>query len=97
MTIRITPENVTDYPKGTKVEFFHGAYYPRVEGTVVGFKIVPESKWFEEYAELIAEYTDVETNEVVSTGVRMFMDVGIGVYLLEVAEKKINKKSPWAS
>jgi hypothetical protein len=96
MDIHITHENVSDYPVGTTVEFFFGAYYPKPEGVITGFVVVPETQWHDEQVMLTAEYFDHESHEVVPTVVSMFTDVGIGVYLIEVAEQKVNTKSPWS-
>tara|TARA_R110000851_G_scaffold47001_1_gene114327 strand:+ start:81 stop:377 length:297 start_codon:yes stop_codon:yes gene_type:complete len=95
MDTLITNENVSDYPVGTTVEFFFGAYFPRPEGVITGFVVVPKTEWNDEQVKLTAEYVDWQTDEVVPTTVSMFSETGIGVYLLEVAEQKVNKKSPW--
>lgn len=95
--MKITPENVFDFPKGTKVEFHFGAYYPPVDGTVVGFEILPKTKWFPCEAQLYVEYIDLEDNEIVRTTVREFSDIGIGVRLIEVAKpEQKNIKSKWS-
>lgn len=80
--INITMENYTDYPKGTEVEFFFGAYYPRIKGIVTGYDIYPATNWQPAGIMLNAEYVCVETDEIIKTNVARFTDTGIGVYLL---------------
>jgi hypothetical protein len=96
MQTKITPENVTDYPVGTTVEFHVGAYYPTYEGTVIGSEVLEATKWMDRSARLIVEYQDLETDEITTTVVCEFTNLGIGVYLLEVAEAP-KTKSPWAA
>jgi hypothetical protein len=96
MDIRITHENVSDYPVGTTVEFFFGANHPRVEAVITGFEVRPKSEYQDEQVMLTAEYFNHEAHEVVPMTVSMFTDAGVGVYLIEVAEQKVNKNSPWA-
>lgn len=91
----ITIENFADYPKGTKLEFHFGAYYPTVEGIVTGYEVLPATKWFPSQVRLLAEYNDINTDEVVQTTVTQLTDKGIGVYLLEPAAQTENVKSPW--
>lgn len=95
---RITPENVTDYPVDSELEFRFGAYYPSAYGRVTGYEILPATKWNPEpTAHLLAEYIDPEDEEVVEATVSMISTVGIGVYVLSLAEKKEpNPNSPWA-
>lgn len=96
-TTNITFENYNEYPKGTLVEFFFGAYYPPVEGMVTGYEIVAATKWFPALVRLKAEYIDIETEQLVETTITQLNDVGVGVYLLETATPIENKKvSKWA-
>jgi len=96
---KITPENVTDYPVDSELEFRFGAYYPSAYGRVTGHRIYSPTKWNPSpSAELLAEYINPEDDEVVETTVSMFSTVGIGVYLISAAEKPETKsKSPWAT
>lgn len=95
-TTEITIDNFNQYPVGTAVEFNFGAYYPTREGVVTGYKIISASKWFDASVCLVAEYNDLDTDEVVETTITRFVDKGIGTYLIEVAENTKQKgTSPW--
>jgi hypothetical protein len=93
--MKITPENVFDFPKGTKVEFYFGAYYPTVEGVVTGFEILPATKHFPCQAHLVAEYIDIEDDKIVKITIGEFSDTGIGTRLIEMADKQ-NIQSKWS-
>lgn len=82
--VKITEENVADYPAGTAVEFFWGAMYPKEEGIVTGFEI---TKWG---AHLVAKTNSGDIHTIAG-----FSSVGIGTYLVKVPETKVNKASPW--
>jgi hypothetical protein len=99
--IKITPENMNDFPAGTIVLLRAGAYYPEVEGVVVGAELLPATKWFPASARLIVEMSGEDgTHKMIVT--QLFPDakkVGpIGTYLVKLAEKVAPKKvSPWAA
>jgi hypothetical protein len=93
----ITPENVTDFPVGSELEFIFGAYYAPAYGKVTGYEIVPATNLFPASAYLYAEYVNPETDELEQTSIKVLSTVGIGVRLISLAEKpKQNKKSPWS-
>ena len=99
--IKITPENMNDFPAGTVVLLRSGAYFPEVEGVVVSHEIVPASKFFPASARLIVEMTDEEEGTQKHFVTQLFsadMKIGpIGTYLVKLAEKVAPKKvSPWA-
>lgn len=95
--MKIDFTNFEQFPKGTKVEFNFGAYYPTCEGEVTGYEIVPATKYFPADVRLTAEYFCHETEAVVSTTITRFTDIGIGTYLIEVPETiPETKKSPWS-
>lgn len=96
--IKITPENMTDFPVGTVVLSRCGAYYPDEEGVVIGHDVLPATKFFPVSANLVVQKGDGSTQYV-----SQMYDIGskvgpIGTYLLKVAEKSVakNTKSPWA-
>ena len=101
--IKITPENMNDFPAGTVVLSRCGAYFPEVEGVVVGAELLPATKFFPASAHLIVEMTDVEDGTTrTSTVTQLFTaetKIGpIGTYLVKLAEKVAPKtKSPWAA
>ena len=68
---KITEENVTDYPTGTRVLFNYGAMCGEEEGTVTGHRTTQFG------TELIAETDDGETQMI--SGIST---IGIGVYLI---------------
>lgn len=94
--INITPENVHTFPVGTTVSSHYGAYFPRVEGRVVGHEILAATKFFPASARLVIE----EENGNKTTVTRLSdlaIDKGIGTYLIELAETTPAKtKSPWS-
>jgi hypothetical protein len=96
-TIKITPENMNDFPAGTVVLLRYGAYYPEVEGVVVGYDLKPATKFFPASASLVVKQNDGET-QFVSQMFPAETKVGpVGTYLLKLAEKVApKKKSPWA-
>jgi hypothetical protein len=101
MLIRITPENVTDFPVGTKLLTDCGAYYAPVEGVVVDHMIIPASKYFPANAQLIVEQEqdgEIVTNVVTQILDDMKNDRGIGTYLIERAapQEKVTD-SPWSN
>lgn len=77
--IKITRENVYDYPIGTKVIGSFGAYYPIVEGLVVDYHATPASKHFDELIELVIDFEDGTEDRV-----SRLVDSGIGIYLEDV-------------
>jgi hypothetical protein len=99
--IRIIPENVHSFPIGTVVIHRYGAYYPEVEGVVIGHQISPATKYFPASASLIVRQN--QNGALVKEYVTQLYDIGtkfgpIGTYLIELGpEQKINKKSPWAA
>lgn len=95
--IKITPENMNDFPVGTVVLSRCGAYYPEVEGVVIGHDLKPATKFFPASASLIVKQDDGAT-QYVSQMFAAETKVGpIGTYLLKLAEKVApKKKSPWA-
>lgn len=99
--IRITPENVHEFPIGTVVIHRYGAYYPEVEGVVIGHQISPATKYFPASAALIVRQN--QNGAIVKEYVTQLYDIGtkfgpIGTYLIELgSDQKINKKSPWAA
>lgn len=97
MLIKITPENLNDFPVGTVVLSRYGAYYPEVEGVVVGYDVKPATKHFPVTASLIVRQTDGSI-QYVSQLYDVASSIGpIGTYLVKVAEKPASKtKSPWA-
>jgi hypothetical protein len=97
-TIKITPENMNDFPVGTVVLSRFGAYYPEVEGVVVAYDLKPATKFFPASASLIVKQDD-GTNQHVSQMFAEGTKVGaIGTYLMKLAEKVApKKKSPWAA
>ena len=68
---KITEDNVTDYPTGTRVRFNYGAMCGEEEGTITGHRTTQFG------TELIAE-TDVGETKRISG----FSTIGIGVYLI---------------
>ena len=96
MSVTITAENFTDYPVGTELEISYGAYYPTSEGKVIGYTVVPESSWEKEKVALVAEFLNHETNEMEEKLVYVLSDVGVGVRLISIPEKKKKKPSPWS-
>lgn len=101
--IKITPENMNDFPAGTVVLSRAGAYFPEVEGVVVRAELLPATKFFPASARLIVEMTDVEDGTTkTSTVTQLYSEdtkIGpIGTYLVKLAEKVAPKKvSPWAA
>lgn len=85
--IRITPDNVDQFPIGTPVRFFWGCPAdtggagwdgPQAEdGLVVGWAICPASKFSNPRAELIIDTDDGKTHHV-----SRFITAGIGAYLV---------------
>lgn len=99
--IKITPENMNDFPIGTVVLSRCGAYYPEVEGVVVGHRVLPATKFFPAIAHLVVEMPDDEDGTAVRTVSQLFSadtNIGpIGTYLVKLGEKVAPKnKSPWA-
>ena len=98
--IVIDIHNVADFPKGTKLEFNFGAYYPTVEGVVTGYEVAAATKWFDASVSLTAEYEDLDTGEIVKTTVTRIQengDKGIGTRVIEVGEAQETKsKSKWS-
>jgi len=101
----ITPENVHDFPVGSVVITSYGAYYPDIEGVVIGHQILPATKFFPAAAHLIIrqdrfvnEFDEVVENEIITSQLYETDQIGeIGTYLIERAEKPIQKsKSPWS-
>jgi len=101
--IKITPENMNDFPVGTVVLSRCGAYYPEVEGVVVGHRVMPATKFFPASAHLIVEMTDLEEGGTTTSTVTQLFSADtkigpIGTYLMKLAEKVApNKVSPWAA
>ena len=95
---KITPENMNDFPVGTVVLLRYGAYYPEVEGVVVGYDLKPATKFFPASASLVVEQNDGET-QYVSQMFPAETKVGpVGTYLVKLAEKVTSKTtSPWAA
>lgn len=95
--IKITPENMNDFPIGTVVLSRCGAYYPEVEGVVVGHLVKPATKFFPASASLIVKQED-GVAQYVSQMFAADTKIGpIGTYLLKLAEKVAPKTtSPWA-
>ena len=98
--IKITPENMNDFPVGTVVLSRCGAYFPEVEGVVVAQKVMPATKFFPASAHLVVEQKD-EDGVKTQTVTQLFAagtKVGpIGTYLVKLGEKVTPKtKSPWA-
>lgn len=87
-SVRITLDNVLDYPRGTRVLFDYGALCGEEEGTITGW----EETCFG--VQLLARTDDGSLKSISS-----FNDVGIGVYVLKDnskdVKKQINKNSPW--
>lgn len=84
-TTHITAENVTDYPAGTEVEFNYGPLHGTERGIVTGF----ETNRFGTH--LIAR-----TDNGAIKSISNFTDIGIGCYLITVADKaQPNRNSPW--
>lgn len=83
--VRITSENVLDFPNGSVVEFNYGPMHGTEKGTITGFEITRFG------TQLKAMTEQGETKSISG-----FSQTGIGVYLLELAEPKINKSSPWS-
>jgi hypothetical protein len=96
--IKITPENMNDFPVGTVVLSRYGAYYPELEGVVVGYDLQPATKYFPASASLVVRRDD-GTSQNVSQLYPLGTRVGpIGTYLIKIAERVANKsRSPWAS
>ena len=69
---KITEENVTDYPTGTRIRFNYGAMCGEEEGTIKGYRTHPQFG-----TDLIAVTDDGETKHI--SGIST---VGIGVYIL---------------
>ena len=102
MSTRITLENFTDYPKGTKVEFNFGAYYPICEGVITGVRFSQESRYLSASARLTAEYFDHGAGEMkyieITTLNDPNIDKGIGTYLIDIASyPEKSTKSPWSN
>ncbi len=86
--IHITPENVNDFPMGTRVRFFWGCPVDtggadfdgpqEEEGLVAGWAVKPASKWFPAKAVLIV---DTETGR--QREVSQFVTNGVGAYLVD--------------
>jgi hypothetical protein len=98
--IKITPENMHDFPVGSVVLSRYGAYFPEVEGVVVGHEVLAATKLFPASAHLVVEQTD-EDGVMTQTVTQLFAadtKIGpIGTYLVKLAEKVITKtNSPWA-
>jgi hypothetical protein len=99
--IRITPENVHSFPVGTTVVSRYGAYYPEIEGVVVGHQISPATKYFPASAALVVRQS--QDSDIVKELVTQLYDIGtkigpIGTYLIELGPEQVtNKKSPWAA
>jgi len=75
--IRITHDNIADYPIGTKLICFWGAMYPWEEAMVVGHIVKPASKFFPEEVAL-----EIETaSEEITTYCGRLVKSGIGIYL----------------
>ena len=99
--IKITPENMNDFPVGTVVLSRAGAYFPEVESLVVGHEVMPATKFFPASAHLVVEHTD-EDGVITQTVSQIFTadtKIGpIGTYLVKLAEKVASKTtSPWAA
>lgn len=101
---QITPENFHDFPIGTKVVTNYGAYYPQIEGIVVGHQIRPATKYFPVTAELVVQqenFVDEDGNigPVIVYVAQLYETdrIGqVGTYLVELAEKtKSENKGPW--
>lgn len=83
--IRITPENVLDYPAGTRVLFNYGALYPTAEGTIIDWET---TQWG---TQLIARKDDGSIQTI--SGISK---TGIGTYILNTEKPAVkNTKSPW--
>jgi len=96
--MKIDFTNFEQFPKGTKVEFHFGAYYAICEGQVTGYEILPATKYFPADVRLTAEYFCHEEQKMVQTTITRFTEIGIGTYLIELAESKgKNDKSPWSA
>lgn len=95
--IKITPENMNDFPVGTVVLSRCGAYYPDEECVVIRHDVLPATKFFPVSANLVVQKSDGST-QYVSQMFTAETKVGpIGTYLLKLAEKVApKKKSPWA-
>ena len=98
--IKITPENMNDFPAGTVVLSRCGAYYPDVEGIVVGAELLPATKFFPPSARLIVEQNDEDGAKTVTVTQLFSTDAKygpIGTHLVKLANKVAPKKSsPWA-
>jgi hypothetical protein len=94
---KITPENMNDFPLGTVVLLRAGAYYPEVEGVVVGYDVKPATKYFPVTASLVVKTEDGATQYVTQLYNDHMKRGPIGTYLVKLAEKVApKKKSPWA-
>lgn len=80
----ITIENAANYPAGTVVEFNYGAMYGSERGVVTGFET-------NQFGTQLTAVTDEGERKTISG----FTNIGIGVYLIEVAQPVANKSSPW--
>lgn len=81
---KITLENVLEFPPGTEVEFFYGAYYPTEYGTVTGYEIT-------KFGVVLTAVTEDGEEKTIS----MFSDKGVGTRLIKKAVSKVNRNSPW--
>jgi hypothetical protein len=105
-TLTITPENIETFPIGTKILQRSGAYYPEIEGVVIGHEYVAASKFFPAMARLRAlmntfdDYGNIVQSETVVSQVYLEgANIGpIGTYVLErgLMQNQTPKYSPWA-
>jgi hypothetical protein len=83
MITRVTVDNVETFV-GAPVVFNYGAMYPIQPGKIIGWDIIPASKYFDASVFLIAELECVETGITKKERVTQFVDMGIGTYLEDV-------------
>jgi len=82
MITRVTVDNVETFV-GAPVVFNYGAMYPIQPGKIIGWDIIPATKFFDASVYLIAELECVETGITKKERVTQFTDSGIGTYLEE--------------
>jgi hypothetical protein len=83
MITRVTVDNVETFV-GAPVVFNYGAMHPIQPGKIIGWDIIPATKFFDASVYLIAELECVETGITKKERVTQFTDSGIGTYLSEV-------------
>jgi hypothetical protein len=97
---QITPENVHDFPVGSVVISRYGAYYPEIEGVVIGHQINPATNLFPVSASLVIQQEQNGTivRELVTQLYETDQTGPIGTYLVDRAENpQQTSTSPWAA